>query len=408
MEIINVPIADIVAYENNPRKNDKAVDVVAKSIKEFGFLVPIILDDKNIIVAGHTRVKAAIKLGITTVPVIYTEGLDEKQIKAFRLMDNKSHEYAYWNWKSLKEELEALQNMDIDMGLTGFTEAEIASLLGVDEDDFEGKPPKYDIKIGDLWELGDHRLICGDATDSQVLKKLLNGKKIKLCITSPPYNMKGVQYKDFKDDLSSQEYIDFNLKTIKNIEPYLEGYLFWNLSYNKNSRWEFIEIFHRIVKETELRFLENIIWDKGHGMPINSPDMLTRSYEMILVVGEEETVQKELTSTFIGTNSDKVYLNKKGFKALTNYWRISTNKTQTEEHKAAFPVELPLKAIQLMTDKDEVILDCFGGTGTTIIAAEKAGRKAHLIELSPTYCSYIIERWEKITGKKATKTTKNG
>ena len=209
MEIVNVPIADIAPYENNPRKNDKAVDVVEKSIKEFGFLVPVILDDKNIVVAGHTRVKAAYKLGMKSVPVIYTEGLTDTQIKAFRIMDNKTHEYSNWNWKSLKEELIELQNQEIDMDLTGFTEAEITRLLGLDEEEFEGKPPKYDIKIGDLWQLGDHRLICGDATNKETIEELLGGKKIKLCVTSPPYNMNATQYKDYKDNLESEEYIEF-------------------------------------------------------------------------------------------------------------------------------------------------------------------------------------------------------
>ncbi len=403
MEIINKKVSEIIPYEKNPRKNDRAVDIVIKSIKEFGFKVPIILDNDNVIIAGHTRLKAAIKLGLDEVPVIMAEELKPEQVKAFRLMDNKSHEYSGWNWKLLKEELIELQEMKTDLELTGFNEAEITNLLGVEEEDITGNPPKYDIKIGDVWKLGEHRLICGNSTDKEAISMVLNGHKIKLCITSPPYNMAAGMYKNYKDNLESKEYIELNIKTIKNIEPHLEGYIFWNLSYNKNSRWEFIEIFHRIIKETDLRFLENIIWDKGHGLPISSPDMLTRAYEMILVVGEEETIQKELTSTFVGTNLDKIYLHKKGFKALTNYWRIMSKYSQSEEHKAAFPVALPLKAIQLMTDKLEIIFDPFAGTGTTLIAAEKSGRKACLIELLPNYCSYIIERWERLTGKKAEK-----
>ena len=125
MNIENVSINDIVPYENNPRKNDKAVDVVAKSIQEFGFLVPIILDDKNVIVAGHTRVKAALKLGISEVPVIYTEGLTDQQIKAFRIMDNKSSEYAQWDEEKLKIELKELKNLGVDLDLTGFSKEEL-------------------------------------------------------------------------------------------------------------------------------------------------------------------------------------------------------------------------------------------------------------------------------------------
>jgi DNA modification methylase len=184
---------------------------------------------------------------------------------------------------------------------------------------------------------------------------------------------------------------------------YLKGYVFWNLSYNMKSRWEFIEIFYRIIHETDLQFLEKITWDKGHGLPINSPKGLTREYEQILVAGDEDTIQKEISFAVIGNNTDKVIFRKNGYKGLTNYWRISTEKTQTEEHRAAFPLELPMRAIRLMTDEGDLIFDPFGGIGTTLIAAEKTKRRCFMVELDPIYCSFIIERWENVTGKKAVK-----
>ncbi len=402
MEIEKVSIEDIKPYEQNPRKNEKAVEIVMKSIKEFGFQNPIILDKNNEIIAGHTRLKAAIKLKLKEVPVIRANDLTEEQVKAFRIMDNKSSEYAYWNIDLLKDELVVLKDLKFDLDLTGFSGAEIDWLLGIDDEERKkARQAKYEIEVGDIFKCDDHLVMCADATDHLMLDKLMSGEKIKLCITSPPYNMKGDLYDKYKDDLDSKSYIELNLKTVKNLVRHLEGYVFWNLSYNINSRWEFIEIFHQMITETDLEFLENIVWDKGHGLPITSSRSLTRQYENILVAGMGETIQKELSYSFLGSNVDKVIFNKQGQKALTNYWRIDTNKSQTEEHRAAFPIELPTKAIRILTKEGDLVLDCFGGTGTTLMAAENTKRKARIIELDPWYCSFIVERWEEKTGKKA-------
>src|SRR3990167_8503460 len=295
MDVENIPIAEIIPYSKNPRKNDKAVDIVAKSIKEFGFKVPIILDKNNVIIAGHTRLKAAEKLGLKEVPVLWADDLTPEQVKAFRIMDNKSSEYAEWDRELLKGELKELLESNFNLELTGLRESEINEIIGEQIENNPLKEPKYIINKGEIWQFGNHFLICGDARDKECYKKLIGNNKIKLVFTSPPYNMGSNLYAntggmDYKDDLPSKEYIDLNLETIKNIIPYLKGYIFWNLSYNINSRWEFIEIYYRIIKETGLKFLENIIWDKGIGLPIISPKILRRTYEQILVVGDEETI----------------------------------------------------------------------------------------------------------------------
>jgi DNA modification methylase len=191
------------------------------------------------------------------------------------------------------------------------------------------------------------------------------------------------------------------LQIINVWKKYLKGYLFWNISYNRNSRWEFIEIMHRIIKETGLKFMELIVWDKGHGMPIVSKDMLTRQYEDILMVGDEEEISEEMELYYLGTTEQRGYFNKKKGQGITNYWRITTGNTQLENHKACFPVKLPTRAIELTTDKKDIVLDCFGGSGTTLIACENANRKCYMMELDPRYCDVIIERWEELTGKKA-------
>lgn len=405
MEIKTIKISEIIHYNKNPRKNDRAVEIIEKSIKEFGFLVPIVLDKNNEIVAGHTRVKAAEKLGIKEIPSIYAKNLTPEQVKAFRIMDNKSHEYAKWDWKLLKEEFQELKDLNFDLELTGFSGPEIDWLLGLEEDEVKTRNPKYNISDGEIWKLGDHKIICADSRKNEAFEKLMGGgKKIKLCVTSPPYNMgKSKMYDNYEDNLDSKAYVELNLDVMKNVVKYLKGYIFWNLSYNMNSRWEFIDIFYRIIHETGLKFLENIIWDKGHGMPVNSREALTREYEQVLVAADEDTIQKEITYSFIGSNTDKIIFRKEGFKGLTNYWRISTNRTQTKEHRAAFPLEVPTRAIRLMTDENDIIFDPFGGIGTTLIAAERSKRRCYLIEKNPIYCSFIVERWENITGKKAEK-----
>lgn len=210
-------------------------------------------------------------------------------------------------------------------------------------------------------------------------------------------------YENYKDNLKSEEYIKFNLEVIKNIKEFLKGFIFWNISYNKNARWEFIEIMYRIVKETGLKFLELIVWDKGHALPINSKEGLTRQYEDILLVGDEQSISNDLELYFLGRNNRKAYFNKKNQRGITNYWRIGTNKTQLTNHLACFPVALPKRGIELMTDREDIVIDCFGGSGSTLIACEQLKRKCYIIELDPKYCEVIINRFEKFTNQKAIK-----
>jgi len=213
--------------------------------------------------------------------------------------------------------------------------------------------------------------------------------------------MNAKMYQNYKDNLKSQEYIEFNLEVINLIKDYLKGFIFWNVSYNKNSRWEFLEILSRMVKETGLQFLEMIIWNKKRAMPITSTKMLTRQYEDILLAGDPDAIKEDMEIYFCGENDKGAYFNKKTRKGITNYWEISVNKTQLENHSACFPVNLPLKGILLMSEQGGVVLDPFGGSGSTLIAAEKAKRKCFMIELDPIYCDVIVKRWEIFTGKKA-------
>jgi DNA modification methylase len=221
----------------------------------------------------------------------------------------------------------------------------------------------------------------------------MSGEKAKLIFTSPPYNMGAGMYEDYSDNMKSIEYINFNLDVVKLWQEFLRGYLFWNISYNRNTRWEFIEILYRVIKETGLAFLELIVWDKGHGLLVLSRDMLTRQYEDILFMGDEESIQRELELYYIGTIEKKAWFNKVTGKGITNYWRIDTNNTQLKSHLACFPVELPSKAIRLMPNINDIICEPFGGSGTTLIAAEQLGRRCYIMEFSPLYCDIIVSRY---------------
>ena len=192
MNVVNKSIAEIKPYEKNPRKNDDAVKYVAESIKEFGFKVPIVIDRNNTIVAGHTRYKAAKKLGLSEVPCIIADDLTDEQIKAFRLADNKVAEKAEWDFDLLSDELDDL--FDFDMSVFGFDDLDDEDAVEVVEDDFDAElPEEPKAKLGDIYQLGRHRLMCGDSTDVLNLEKLFDGKAIDLVLTDPPYGISVVQ-----------------------------------------------------------------------------------------------------------------------------------------------------------------------------------------------------------------------
>ena len=197
MRIEMRPIGDIRPYENNPRLNDDAVDAVVESIRQFGFRQPIVVDTEGVIICGHTRWKAAQKLDLKKVPVHVAKDLTPEQIKAYRIADNKTAELAEWNYDLLPIELSQLQDMDFDLGLLGFSEDELGKLLdpgvkeGLTDPDEVPEPPDEAItQPGDLWLLGDHRLLCGDSGNPEHVDRLLDGAKIHLVSTDPPYNVR--------------------------------------------------------------------------------------------------------------------------------------------------------------------------------------------------------------------------
>ena len=392
------PIDRCIDYARNPRKNDHAVDRVAAAIKEFGFRVPIVAKSDGLVVDGHLRLKAAKKLGLEEVPVVLADDLTDAQIKAFRLSVNKVAEFAEWDIDLLKLELADLDDLDFDLSLTGFGEDELAGLLveeteGLTDEDAVPDAPEVPVTVeGDVWLLGRHRLMCGDSTSIDAVEKLMAGQKADMVFTSPPYNAdakagqgdifnkkKSVKlYADgYSDNLPSQGYVDFAASVLEMCFAVTDGFIFWNVSYNANSRFEYIQqIGSRIPY-----LVEQVCWKKSSTIPFKGS--LMRDWEPIYVfsTNKQPVAVKEVTS---------------------NFWQVSNTGSQTENHKACFPVELPERGIAIVAKNTGIVFEPFGGSGTVAIACEKTGRDCRMMELDPKYVDVIIQRWQAFTGQTAT------
>ena len=338
MDIQKIKIKKLKRAEYNPRKEltpqDEEYQKLKKSIVEFGYVVPVIVNSDFTVIGGHQGITVLEDLGYEEIECNVLN-LTKIQEKALNLALNKID--GVWDYDKLENVLAELKESDFDLEVTGFDYDEVEELLDktIDskEDNFQVEETLEEIdepitKLGDIWILGKHRLMCGDSTNKKDVEKLMSGEKIKCLFTSPPYNMGADLYENYTDDLESKKYIDFNLNVVKTWADYIRGYLFWNISYNRNTRWEFIEILYRIIKESGLRFMELIVWDKGHGMPIVSKDMLTRQYEDILMLGDDKSISNDMELYYLGTTEKRGYFNKKKGKGITNYWRIGTGNTQ--------------------------------------------------------------------------------
>ena len=419
-------ITDIKPYEHNPRINDAAVDVVATSIKEFGFRQPIVVDEDGVIIVGHTRFKAAQKLGLEKVPVHVAKGLTPAQVKAYRLADNKTGELAEWDYDLLPIELADLQGMDFDLDLIGFSQDDLARLLdpdvqeGLTDPDDVPEPPDDPItQPGDLWILGDHRLLCGDSSSVEDLDRLLDGAEIHLVNTDPPYNVKveprsnnaiaagnssfsnkhhqkfdlerhpekakgttkKMRAKDrpLENDFVSDEQFDRLLSAwFGNIARVLvpgRGFYIWGGYANCGN-------YPPVLKVTGLYFAQAIIWDKQH--PVLTRKDFMGAHEWCFYGWREGAAHQ-----FLGPHN------------ATDLWHVKKVNPQSMIHLTEKPVELAVRAIQYSSRAGENVLDLFGGSGSTLIGCEQTDRKAFLMELDPPYCDVIIERWQKFTGKKA-------
>jgi len=412
-QIERFELSELEPSAYNPRTiSPEALAGLGESLKRFGCVEPIVVNiagGKRRIIGGHQRFKALKKLhGDKYKCICVTVELSKTDEKLLNLTLNNPRIQGEF----IEEIGQYIDELKECLGEdAGFVELRINELrdgfggtvkVGLTDDDYIPEIPKKPItKSGEIWELGEHRLLCGDSTNMKDVLKLMGKKKAKMCFTSPPYNMGGGLYENYKDSLKSSHYISFNLVVASNIRKALDGFLFWNISYNTKTRWEFIEIFYRLIKECHYAFLENIVWDKERAMPINSQTGMTRQYENVLLLTNQE-IGHDLDFCFVGTTQKTWGFNKNNQKGVSNYWRIPVkNNTQLENHKACFPVELPCKAIDLMSGKKDIVIEPFCGSGTTIIACQKLERRCFAIELDPIYCDVAVKRWEEWTGEKA-------
>ncbi len=402
MKIVNRKITELRPAEYNPRKLSKRQhEELRKSLEGFGVVEPAIVnihpDRKNVIIGGHQRIKVAQTLGYVDFPCFEISLPPEKE-KELNIRLNKN--LGEWDLDALANNFDPAELLN-----WGFEKDEVSFsnlTQGLNEDDVPEPPTEVRTKSGDLYEFGGHRLLCGDTTVKTNVDKLTAGEKVDLIFTSPPYNMKSNLYAGYKDNRNNSDFVLFNIQVLMNWLRMLKtnGFVFWNMSYNKNSGSSFIEIYYQFIKNTGLTFLEDIVWDKGHGLPLS--EQLTRQYEHILVLNESaENIHFIDHIGVFGTK--RVPFLKEKNRGITNYWRLDTFKSQSESLKAAFPVELPQKAIEITTQEGDIVADCFGGSGTTLVAAQKLERRCFLMELDPVNCDITVERYVSFSGDRKVK-----
>jgi DNA modification methylase len=484
VNIVEKNVNEIIPYINNPRVNDNAVDKVAASIKEFGFKVPCVISSDNVIVTGHTRIKAAKKLGMETVPCIIADDLTDAQIKAFRLADNKVAEFSEWDFEKLEIEFEGLADFDLeDFGFEIGSEEEEEDTEIIEDEVPEEVETRC--KLGDIYQLGGHRLICGDSTDISVIDRLMDGVKADLVFTDPPYGMKKESEGVLNDNLNYDDLLDFNRQWI----PLTFGAL------KDNGSWycwgidePLMDIYSNILKpmakENKISIQNYITWDKGTGF--GQMSNLQRSYSIatekcwFVICGVQgynnnsdnyfegfEPIRSYLDAEcekcgghkiwkqMLGNNMGHHYFTKsqwcfptkeayekmqafgkeygafgkeyeeikKQYEEIKKEWYDTRayfdnthdnmndvwhfNRTSESErkhtggHATPKPIALCSRAIKSSSREGEIVLDIFGGSGSTLIACEQLNRKCYMCELDEHYCDVIIQRWENLTGKQA-------
>lgn len=376
-------IKEIKLNEHNPRDiTPEMFEKLKKSIQEFPQMLetrPLVIDENNVVLGGNMRLRALTDLGYEEIPVQKVEGWSEEQKKEFVVKDNLS--YGVWDWELLANSWDAEQLEEWGLEVPDWETEE----LEAKEDNYQVPDEiETDIQLGDLFQIGEHRLMCGDSTDRDQVAKLMNGQKANIIFTSPPYNgntqtPQGKLYlNNDLDNKTEEEYLDFLDKVKNSFYPILKlkGIVCWNIMYNNNSRQSFVKNVNRFI-EDGLLLAETIIWKKN-AIPLSKG--LSRAFEFIFIFQKEEL--------------DFSYQEKHSYNE--NVWEISNAKTQIEHHKACFPVELPSKGIKLFTKEKMLIYEPFTGSGSTMVASHQLNRKCYGMELDPKYCQVIIDRMKKL------------
>ena len=398
MQITFIPTEHLKLYDRNPRKNEASVPKVAASIKEFGWRQPIVVNKDMKVVAGHTRLLAARQLGLKSVPVHVIDNLTEAQIKAYRLADNRTHEDAEWDTELLKIELGDLKESDFNLSLTGFDANEIEQILAAGDLEVpnEDAVPDHEInesatsKLGDIWTLGNHKLLCGDAIYIDSYKQLLGNRPADMVFTDPPYNVEytrgarerinshysgQIKGKILNDNLGGS-FSEF-LKTIcRHLVANSNGAIYLCMAASE------LDTLQDAFREAGGYWSTFIIWAKNH-FSLNNSDY-----------------QKQYETILYGWPKSKKHF-WCGARDQTDLWFFD-KPDSSRLHPTMKPVELVSKAIENSSKSGDIVLDVFGGSGSTLIACERTNRHCRMIELDPHYCDTIIQRWQIFTGKQAT------
>ena len=400
LRIRHIAVDKLKPWDGNPRKNEKAVKAVAKSIERFGFNVPILCDEKYGIVAGHTRLEAAKRLKLKAVPIIILP-LHGHERRLFAIADNRTSELADWDTPKLKEILDELHSEDLDVSSLGFSARELRRLLKVEREREDALPEarrRARTSPGTLWRLGRHRLLCGDSRYKTTFARLLGNTKVDHVFAGPPYfNQRAyAHWDDYAKYLRDVERVMANC--------YLGlkdgGVVVWNVGNGSSTHHAHVIHHAGLLEENGFRFLDMIVWSKSapnYGLARHGHIRRSRCYypshqwEALLVYQKPGLMPRM-------TPEAAEYM----WQHHTDVWGIPAIAHQVRDHghPAVCPVEIAFRSIQAYTEEAAKALDPFGGSGTTLIAAERTGRRAFVVEKNRRYCDQIVKRWEEFTGKR--------
>lgn len=383
-EMKMIPVDKLVPYVNNARTHSQEqVNKLRGSLREFGFINPVIIDRDNNVLCGHGRLSAALEEGYKEVPCVYADNLTEAQKKAYILADNRYAEDAGWDEEMLRVEIEALEGMDFDVSLTGFDDQEISDLFadgestGAEDDDFDlsdALEKAAFVERGDVWQVGRHRLMCGDATSPEDVATLMDGKKANLIITDPPYNVAfessdGLSIKN--DKMENDKFYEFLLAAFKNMAEHLEkggsAYVFHADTEGLNFRKAFIDAgFH---------LSGCCIWVKNS-----------------LVLGRSDYQWQHEPVLYGFLQNGKHYWSKNAGRSQTTIWNFDKPK-KNKNHPTSKPLDLLAYPIGNSSQENAIVIDTFGGSGSTLMTCEQTNRICHTMELDEKYASVILRRY---------------
>lgn len=428
----NVLIEELVPYENNARTHsNEQILKIRESIREFGFINPILIDGKKNVIAGHGRIEAAKQEGLTELPCLFVEDLTEAQKRAYIIADNRLAMDAGWDNEKLRIELEALEDMNFNLDVIGFDEDELEGIMNftemedITEDDFQftedEKPAKA--KRGQVYQLGKHRLMCGDSTSREDVLTLMNGKIADMVVTDPPYNVNYGRKMDImhmnglgsegkyiaNDFMPEEEFVAFLSDAFSNMQEVLKPggvFYIWHASTR-------IYEFETALRVNNMRTRQTIIWNKS-GLVLGQSDYHWK-HEPCLYGWREGAAHyfiddRKQTTVIEDKGIDYKKLKKEELVQLLNDIfsdKISTTimneakPARSDEHPTMKPLGLIARQIKNSSKQGEIVLDIFGGSGSTLMSSEQTNRTCYMMELDPKYIDSIIDRWEKFTGEKA-------